>query len=413
MKPYLRIDMHWQRAAIESVVLACVLLGPPCGHAQTRTADADKMAYWSVQRRGANYGPARLRPEEIQAAANAGIEFFRLRVDSLPPAQSDFLIGNADHYEAINEADLKQLRLILDESEKRGIKVVLTMFSLPGCRGKKDVSDSSDGRLWREEKYQEQAFAFWRDLARRLMNHSAIVAYNPLNEPHPDREFGFDSPGDPGFTKWRAGIRGTTPDLDRFNQRIVAAIREVDPKTPIILDGWFYADPEAFRHNLPVSDKRTLYALHNLGPWSFAAFRINKSRFEYPTRMPAGKDKVEPWTIDNLRATVDAVVAFAARYDIPSNRIIASEFWCDRRVAGVAAYLADELRIYNERGWHWAFYTFRGEGTWTGLDYEIPADAPLGKLSEAAKRGDDLEPLKPRGDNPVWEVIQRELKHRR
>src|SRR5258706_14650720 len=99
------------------------------------------------------------------------------------------------------------------------------MFSLPGCRGKKDVSDSSDGRLWREEKYQEQAFAFWRDLARRLMNHSAIVAYNPLNEPHPDREFGFDSPGDPGFTKWRAGIHGTNPPLHRLHQKVTGAIQ--------------------------------------------------------------------------------------------------------------------------------------------------------------------------------------------
>ena len=133
---------------------------------------------------------------------------------------------------------------------------------------------------------------------------------------------------------------------------------------------------------------RTLYALHNLGPWSFTTFRINKGRFEYPGRMPTGKDRVAPWTIDNLRATVDAVAAFAARYDIPPHRIIASEFWCDRRVAGVAAYLTDELRIYNERGWHWAFYTYRGEGTWTGLDYEIPPDATLGKLWEAEKRGE-------------------------
>src|SRR6185503_2178520 len=159
---------------------------------------------------------------------------------------------------------------------KRGIKVVLTMFSLPGARAKKDVSDRSDGRIWRDEKYQEQGFAFWRDLARQLKDHPAIVAYNPLNEPHPDREFGFDSPSAPGFAKWLTGIRGTTPDLDHFNRRMVAAIREADPETPIILDGWFYEDPGGFRYNLPVSDQRTLYALHNLGPWNFTTFRINQ-----------------------------------------------------------------------------------------------------------------------------------------
>jgi endoglucanase len=116
------------------------------------------------------------------------------------------------------------------------------------------------------------------------------------------------------------------------------------------------------------------------------------------------------WNVNNLKAIVAPVEAFAVRNNLPPQRIIASEFWCDRRVEGVAAYLADELRVYNERGWHWAFYAFRGEGSWTGLDYEIPLNAPLGKLWEAEKRGEDLEPVKPRRDNPVWQVIQRELK---
>jgi hypothetical protein len=126
--------------------------------------------------------------------------------------------------------------------------------------------------------------------------------------------------------------------------------------------------------------------------------------------MPAGKDKTAAWTIDNLKVIVQPVEAFAARYKVSPNRIIASEFLCDRRVEGAAAYLADELRIYNERGWHWAFYGYRGEGSWTGLDFEIPPNAPLGKMWEAEKRGEDLEPLKPRRNNPIWQVLQSGLK---
>jgi endoglucanase len=190
---------------------------------------------------------------------------------------------------------------------------------------------------------------------------------------------------------------------------MVAAIRAFDPDTPIILDGWCYADPGGFRYNLPVSDPRVLYALHNLGPWNFTTFRINKGRFAYPDRMPAGNDSTAVWNIEKLRAIVEPVRAFAARYDVPKHRIIASEFWCDRRVDGAALYLADEMRIYNEPGWHWAFYGFRGEGAWTGLDYEIPLDARIAHLWDAEKRREDLEPLKPRRDNPVWAVIQREL----
>jgi hypothetical protein len=376
--------------------------------AATPAAGTDKMNYWSVQRRGANYGPIRLRRDDLRAAAEKGIEFFRLR-DSLQSASKNFLIGSADRYQGIPAADIQQLRNILDEIDKAGLKVVFVMFSLPGSRAKNDVSDPRDGRIWRDEQFQQQAFAFWRDLARQLRNHPAIVAYNPLNEPHPEREFGFDNPDDPRFATWLASIRGTTPDLDRFNERMVAAIREVDPDTPIILDGWFYADPRGFRYNQPVADTRTLYALHNLGPWNYTTFRINKGRFAYPQRMPGGKDASERWTIENLRAIVEPVRDFAKRNNIPPHRIIATEFWCDRRVEGAAAYLADELRVYNEFGWHWAFYGFRGEGAWTGLDYEIPPNAKVGLLYDAEKRHIDLEPLKPRRPNPVWAVIQREL----
>jgi endoglucanase len=392
-------------SALVSLLLAWVVTA--------QTVPRDKMAYWSTQRRGANYGPMRVRPDVFPAGAAAGIEFLRLHPDSLPPGQRDFLIGDADAYQALNKKDLETLRSIQDESERHGVKIVLTMFSLPGHRAKKDVNDPSDGRIWRQGRFQEQAFAFWRDLASQLKDHPAIVAYNPLNEPHPDREYGFDDPDHPGFSKWLAGIRGTIPDLDRFNRRMVAAIRQVDADTPIILDGWFYSDPRAFAYNLPVADSRTLYALHNLGPWSFTTFRINNGRFAYPERMPAGRDQTAAWTIENLGSIVKPVEAFAARHRIPAHRIIASEFLCDRRIAGAAAYLADELRIYNERGWHWAFYAFRGDGAWTGLDYEIPPDAPLGKLWEAGKRGEDLEPYKPRRDNPVWRVIQRELRRGR
>ena len=219
-----------------TVILTGVVV---CGVAKAQSTPdpsaSDKMAYWSMQRRGANYGPVRLRPADLQAAVNAGIDFLRLR-DSLRSTSRDFLIGDADRYQG-----------------------------------------------------------------------------------------------------------------------------------------------------------------------------INKGRFAYPDRMPAGNDSTAVWNIEKLRAIVEPVRAFAARYDVPKHRIISSEFWCDRRVDGAALYLADEMRIYNELGWHWAFYGFRGEGAWTGLDYEIPLDARIAHLWDAEKRGEDLEPLKPRRDNPVWAVIQREL----
>src|SRR5262245_17358080 len=189
------------------------------------------MAYWSEQRRGANGGPTRLRPEWFQAAAAAGIEFIRLHPDELSPSGRDFLIGDADHYRGLPEPDLAQLRAILDEADRHGLKGVLTMFSLPGCRWRQHAHDRDDDRLWRDEAFQRHAFRFWRGLAAQLKDHPAIVAYNPLNEPHPERGQGILSTVDTAFAGWIARIQGTTFDVHRFNRGMVAAIREVDPTT--------------------------------------------------------------------------------------------------------------------------------------------------------------------------------------
>jgi endoglucanase len=65
--------------------------------------------------------------------------------------------------------------------------VVITMLSLPGSRWKQNNNDQDDLRIWNEKDYQRQAAVFWQELALKLKDHSAVVGYNILNEPHPER----------------------------------------------------------------------------------------------------------------------------------------------------------------------------------------------------------------------------------
>ena len=101
---------------------------------------------------------------------------------------------------------------------------------------------------------------------------------------------------------------------------------------------------------------------------------------------------------------------WAKKWGIPSNRIIASEFWVDRRAEGALQYLTDYIPVLNEHGWHWAFYAYRGDGAWGGLDYELGTEKQDWRIWTAEERGEEPDIYKKRGDNPLWQVISREFK---
>jgi endoglucanase len=398
------MDMMYHRhAAVLGVsLLVWMVATPSLGSASdTAARHSSKVDFWNGQRKGANCQNGSVTPEYWQAARTAGIQFIRLAPNGWPSARRDFLIGDADSFRTLDQADLARLRAALRDAHRAGVKVVLTMFSLPGARWRQVNGDQDDARLWTEPRFRDQAFAFWRQLAAELRGDSAIVAYNPLNEPHPERAFRMDA-HQPRFPAWRDSIRGTAADLDAFNRGIVAAIRASDPETPIILDGWSYSSPEGLVFVEPVEDSAVLYSLHNFGPWEYTTYRINKGRYAYRDRMPEG------WTPETYERQATAIDAWAKSHGIPANRIIAEEFWVDRRVPGARLYLEDIVSLLNRRRWHWAFYAFRPDG-WGGLDYEL-GTAPLGAAYwDAVERNQDAEHLKRRGPNPLWDVLEQAL----
>ena len=384
------------------VALAVLLAAPAAG--------GEALRFWAQQRKGANCQNRRVPREYWQAAAAAGLEFVRLLPDGMPSRSRDFLIGSADRFTALDEADLRTLVTTLDEAQAAGVKVVLAPITLPGARWKQLNGDNDDARLWKDAAFQEQAAAFWRTLAGRLRGHRALVAVNPLNEPHPERAFGFDDAEGEGFRAWRAKVKDTPADLDAFNLRIVAAIREADPEMPILLDGWAYASPLGLAELQPIAGDGILYAFHFYDPWEYTTFRVNQGRYAYPDRLPGASGASEPWSQDRIRGRLAPVARWAQQHGVPRTRIVAAEFGVDRRVSGAAAYLEDLVSVLNEGGWHWAFYSFRSDGDWTGLDYELGADPVDPRIWDAEKRGEDPERYKRRHDNPLWQVLRRELR---
>jgi len=389
-------------------LLALLLAAPLVGAAIPEPVANEKLAFWDQQRKGTNGGGGSDADAWFRAASEVGIEYVRLSPANWKGEGRDFLLGSADRFEGIPAADLRRLVDVLDIAEGHGVKVVVTMFSLPGARNRQHNGYEFDYRLWNDDHYQEQAAAFWQELAGHLRAHPAVVGYNPLNEPHPAREHGFEGGGE-GFAAWLRDNEGGPADLNRFNDRVVRAIRSVDAETPIMLDGWFHASPEGLSHLELVDDPAVLYSFHFYDPWSFTTFRVNKGRYAFPERMP-GEDSegTVAWTPDDFGRRLRPVAEWARRLEVPASRIVAAEFGCDRRVPGAREYLAQLVAQLNGQGWHWAFYSFRAPD-WDGLDYELGTEKLGWKYWQEREKGADHESLIDRRDNPLWEVLRREF----
>ena len=371
-------------------ICAIVVLAAAFSHA------ADKIEYWQVQRKGANFFNEVETAERFAAAKSFGIELVRLAPNKWKSASRDFLIGNADEYQGIVEADFQQLKSILDAADSIGVKVVLTMLSFPGCRWKQQNGEKDDDRIWRDWKFHHQSAQFWRDLAQRLKGHPAIVGYNPLNEPHPSEEL-------------RYSADSATANINSLYAEVIAAIRSVDSTTPIVLDAGNYASPDGMPRLLPVADSLVLYSFHFYEPWEMTTFRANQGRYSYPDRIPGfafDSTDVNSSGRAVLTELLRPVVAWQTKYKIPGNRIYGAEFGCDRRIPGVERYFADLITIFNREGWHWSYYSFR-EDTWDGMDYEL-GDKPLGwEYWKAVERGET--PERKRVENPIFDVIRKEF----
>ena len=390
---------------LAALVLACLALAPP---APDRPID-----FWSTQRRGTNVFSELERRERFEAARAFGIQFVRLAPNKWlngRPAdkRGDFLIGRPGAFTHVDQQDVAYLRRVLDDADATGIKVVLTMLSLPGARWSQHNNGVEERRVWQDPAAQDRAIACWTELASALKGHPALVGYNLRNEPSPERvppRFADWYTGD--YLTWYNTVRGTPADLNLFYRNAVTAIRRVDPETPIVLDSGFYATPWAFTVLQPLDDAKTIYSFHMYEPYAYTS-RNNRGRYTYPGTIPTGEgDTPVPvkWDRQQIDAFLAPVTEWQTKHHIPSSRIFAGEFGIVRTNAGAIDYLRDVIDVLNAHGWHWAFYGFREDG-WDAMDYELGTGKPGAKYWDAIEHGRMPGPDVYR-PNPLSDLLRR------
>lgn len=109
--------------------------------------------------------------------------------------------------------------------------VILDLHAAPGGQGNDfAISDRNPATpsLWQSEANQQKMIALWRKLAQRYANEPAVGAYDIINEPN----WGFENVAD------KNGCKETkNAPLKKLLQDVTSAIREVDSKHMVIIEG--------------------------------------------------------------------------------------------------------------------------------------------------------------------------------
>ncbi len=104
------------------------------------------------------------------------------------------------------------------------VYVIIDMHGAPGGQTGQNIDDSANNlpELFMNPKHQDQLVALWEKIARRYKDEPAVAGYDLLNEPLPERTG--------ASAKHKA-------QLEPLYQRITRAIRAIDSKHMIILEG--------------------------------------------------------------------------------------------------------------------------------------------------------------------------------
>ena len=121
----------------------------------------------------------------------------------------------------IREEGFRLLDSVVDACARHGISTILDLHAVPGAQNQHWHSDNPTqwAHFWSQRQFQDRVVNLWEHVADHYKDNPWVAGYNPVNEPA-------DAHGD--------AIRP-------FYERLEAAIRSVDPRHILFLDGNRYS----------------------------------------------------------------------------------------------------------------------------------------------------------------------------
>jgi endoglucanase len=188
------------------------------GHAATESLTREALTAVLGPRRAALFFDRLLSVffAEADAALLAGCGLNSVRV----PVSYRHWEDDARPFE-LREHGFEQLDRVLRICGDRGIRVVIDLHALPGYQNQRWHSDNPThvALFWDHPHFQDRVVNLWSAIAERYRDDPRVLGYNLVNEP-----------ADPGRQV-----------VGAFYRRLVEAVREVDGRHILFLDGNTYA----------------------------------------------------------------------------------------------------------------------------------------------------------------------------
>jgi hypothetical protein len=228
--------------------------------------------------------------------------------------------------------------------------------------------------VWEDPAAQDAWVEMWRYTAERYRDNPIVVGYDLMVEPNANALF-FDMYWPPDFYPAYAG---TLYDWNQFYPRIVEAIREVDPDTPILVGAMSWSSVDWLPYLEVTDDPRTVYAVHQYEPHDYTHQEPGADGslpITYPGELDFDWDgQPDPFNRDWMVGLLSTVADFQAEHGVP---VAVNEYGAQRYEPGAAQYLDDEMGLFEDLGLNYAIWSW-SPAFWMQVDEVKSFEARLG-----------------------------------
>ena len=187
------------------------------------------------------------------------------------------------------------------------IYLILDLHAAPGGQGNDlPISDRHPDQpsLWESEANRSKTIALWRKLAERYANEPWIGGYDIINEPN----WGFEDKEDTRGTK-----ETQNKPLKQLMQDITAAIREVDKKHIIIIEGNGFGNN--YRGIMPPWDDNMVLSFHKYGNFTtiptIRQFLDLRETYNVPIWLGESGENSNTWFTNTIRMAEEQHIGWA------------------------------------------------------------------------------------------------------